>query len=87
MNTEIEQLESRIARLRSDLENSEAELQKIMSDSRPPENIYDIKTMEDVHRQLYRGCWLANYRPGYIAVFEPNGGGSYGASTVRLPTN
>ncbi len=78
MQTEIEQLESKILRLRDDLAKAEAELDRVMTDSNPPENIYCIKTMEDVRHQLHRGCWLGNYRPGRIAVFEPNGGGSYG---------
>lgn len=80
MTTEIEALESRIRHCRDELQKAEAELQRIMNDSRRPEenNIYGIKTREDWNRQAWRGCWLANYRPGYIAVFEPNGGGSYG---------
>lgn len=76
--TEIEAIERKIANLRADLAKEEARLASWMADSKPPESIYGIKTMEDVQRQLYRGCWLANYTPGRIAVFEPNGGGSYG---------
>ena len=80
MSTEIEQLQSRIDRLRYDLDKAEAEMTRIINDSTPPEqqNIYSIRTMEDVNRVLMGGRWLCNYRPGYIAVFEPRGGGSYG---------
>lgn len=78
MTTEIEQLESKISRLKQELASAEEDLVRVMSDSRPPESIYGIETMEDVRQHLQRGCWLANYRPGYIAVFEPCGGGSYG---------
>ena len=80
MSTEIEQLQSRINDLRRDLESAEAAMTKIMNDSTRPEehNIYGIRTMEDWQEQAMRGKWLCNYRPGYIAVFEPRGGGSYG---------
>lgn len=80
MSTEIEQLESTIRRLRHDLAKEEAKLERWMTDSRPPEkdNIYGINTMEKVNEFLMRGYWLCNYTPGYIALFMPNGGGSYG---------
>ncbi len=82
MSTEIEVIEYKISRLRRDLAEAEKRLEEMMTDSRPPEkdNIAGIKTREDWYRVQARGCWLANYRPGYIAVFEPahNGGGSYG---------
>ena len=80
MSTEIEQLQSRIDRLRHDLEEAEAQMTRVMTDSTPPEayNIYGIKTVADWQHQAWRGCWRGNYRPGYIAVFEPRGGGSYG---------
>ena len=80
MSTEIEQLQSRIDRLKRDLVEAEGQMEKIMNDSTRPEehNIYGIKTMDDWNKLAWSGRWLSNYRPGYIAVFEPHGGGSYG---------
>jgi len=80
MSTEIERLEYRILLAKKELAEAESVLERWMNDSTPPEkhNIYSIKTREDWNKQAWRGCWLANYRPGYIAVFEPRGGGSYG---------